>query len=445
MFNTFYSVTYSSGFYSFQARTGVVPVCSAPIKGIHDWKQKFFYIRRGVIPSEMTYRQVDQGIPRVEPLEDFAAQEWYGRITAKATAISQLDEMALVGAGMSMLWVPKHPLGQPVYSHKGKFGYSLLNALDPKAAGAMVEAIQADGNPTWLDQIQDRFLHPTEQSLSRYAAEVLGEDVWDDFVDSDQEEVIIVSSGSSGRGGADLTSRSARAGTVPGGNAEPVHEVVGDDEDAEASIDPSAQLETRKKARTDRSGRKGERTEGGTAGSSRKRPSILSCLDYVVVSDTLSGLGPGEVRRGSDPDDGATLTEHMKKKALDDHKRHLDEQAAALLAAKRAKLQKEAPPAPSESEVDLGVFSGGRGNLLEELYAASAPRPVLKTTKKPRPVDISQITPPTSPPSRVVGLTPPRDDVEVRVEGGETKAGGNAGGDEDVEGDGAAGNVAAGD
>ena len=55
--------------------------------------------------------------------------------------------------------------------------YSLLNVLDPKAAGAMVEAIQAEGNPTWLDQIRGRFLHPTDESLSRYASEVLGEDV----------------------------------------------------------------------------------------------------------------------------------------------------------------------------------------------------------------------------------------------------------------------------
>ncbi|KAJ0742176.1 hypothetical protein HanPI659440_Chr10g0361201 [Helianthus annuus] len=416
MFNALYSVTYASGFYSFQARVGVAQVCSVPIKGIHDWKQKFFYIRRGVIPTDMSYRQVGQGIPKVDVQPDYAAQEWYGKITAKPTAISQLDEMALVGAGMSLLWVPKHPLGQPAYSHKGKFGYSLLNALDPKSAGAMVEAIQADGNPAWLDQIRDRFLHPTDASLSRYANEVLG--------------------------------------TAPGGVAEPVHEFVEDDDDAEASVDPSAQLETRKKARTDRSGRREEKKEGGAAGSSRKRPSTLPYLDYVVVSDTLSGLGPGEVRQGSDPDDKATLTEHMKKKSLDDHKRHLDEQAAALLAAKRAKLQKDAPPAPSESEVDLGVFSGGRGNLLEEIFAASAPRPVFKTSKKPRPVDISQITPPTSPPSRTVGLTPPRDSVGANVEGGEgfvggtleggDAAGGDVGGDV-AGGDGAGGDVAGGD
>ena len=95
-------------------------MCSVPLKSLHDWKQKFFYIRRGVIPIEMPYRHVSQGIPKVDVMQDFAAQDWYRKITSKSTAISQLDEMALVGAGMSLLWVPKHPLGQPVYSHQGK-------------------------------------------------------------------------------------------------------------------------------------------------------------------------------------------------------------------------------------------------------------------------------------------------------------------------------------
>ncbi|KAJ0778339.1 hypothetical protein HanLR1_Chr02g0070601 [Helianthus annuus] len=120
MFNVFYSVTYTSGFYSFQARTCVAPVCSVPLKGIHDWKQKFFYIRRGVIPIDMPYRQVSQGIPKVDAMDDFASQDWYKKITSKATAISQLDEITLVVAGMRLLWVPKHPLGQPVYSNQGK-------------------------------------------------------------------------------------------------------------------------------------------------------------------------------------------------------------------------------------------------------------------------------------------------------------------------------------
>ncbi|KAJ0505125.1 hypothetical protein HanHA89_Chr12g0466971 [Helianthus annuus] len=63
----------------------------------------------------------------------------------------------------------------------------------------------------------------------------------------------------------------------------------------------------------------------------------------------------------------------MRKKALEDKKRKLDELAAALLASKKAKLHKEAHPAPSESEIDMGIFSEQRGNLLEEIFAASAP------------------------------------------------------------------------
>ncbi|MFS7992569.1 hypothetical protein Hanom_Chr12g01083851 [Helianthus anomalus] len=422
MFNVFYSVTYASGFYSFQARTGVAPVCSFPLKGVHDWKQKFFYIRRGVIPVDMYYRGVNDGLPKVDVMEGYAAQDWYKRITHKATAISQLDEMALVAAGMSLLWVPKHPLGQPVYSYQGKWY--------PK-----------DGKPTWLDQIRGRFLHPTADSLGRYANEVLGEDIGGDPVDHGREEIIVLSSESSDPSLEGLTFRCARAGTARGGVAEPVHEAVGDDDDVETPADPSAQLESRKRARTIKLGKEEEKAEGKTVGSSRKQRSTLPCLDYVVVSDTLSGLGVVERGRGSDPDDSATLTEHMKKKALEDHKRRLDEQSAALLAAKKAKLHKEATPAPSESEIDLGVFSGSRTNLLEEIFAASAPPTVVKFGKKPRIIDISQITPPASPPSRTVGLTPPHDDVEAdKKEGGVTEDVGEGGGDAGVVGgDGGAG------
>ncbi|KAJ0928682.1 hypothetical protein HanRHA438_Chr04g0196761 [Helianthus annuus] len=321
------------------------------------------------------------------------------------------------------------------------FGYSLINVLDPRSAVAMVEAIQEDGKPTWLDQIRGRFLHPSDEILSRYANDVLGEDVGNDPVDSGREEVVVLSSGSSDQTLEGLTTRCARAGTAPGVAAEHVHEIVDDVAGAEEPVDPSSQLETRKKARMDRSGSKREKAEGKAAGSSRKQPSTLPCLDYVVVSDTLHGLGVGEKVRESDPDDSATLTEHMRKKALEDHKRKLDEQSAALLASKKAKLHKEAPPAPSESEIDLGVFSGGRGNLLEEIFAASAPPAVVKIGKKPRVVDISQITPPASPPSMTVGLTPPRDDLEAKKKGGEGVAenvgegGGDAGG---VDGEGVA-------
>ncbi|KAJ0785307.1 hypothetical protein HanOQP8_Chr02g0041631 [Helianthus annuus] len=99
----------------------------------------------------------------------------------------------------------------------------------------------------------------------------------------------------------------------------------------------------------------------------------------------------------------------IRKKAFKDKKRKLDEQAAALLASKKAKLRKEVPLAPSESDIDMGIFSGDRGTLLEEIYAASVPTGA-KSGRPPRRFDISKITPPASPPSRRIDLSPPRDD-----------------------------------
>ncbi|KAJ0547573.1 hypothetical protein HanRHA438_Chr08g0358431 [Helianthus annuus] len=371
MFNVFYTVSYTSGFYSFNSRTsGVIPCCSVPLKSLHDWKHKFFYIRRGVITADMHYRSVSEGIPKIDISVDFAKQEWYKKVTHKATAISQLEEMALVGAGMSLRWFPKNPLGVPVYGYQGKLGYSLLNVLDPKAGGSMVEAIQGVDKPTWLDQIRGRFLHSSNESFVAYANVVLGDDI-DDAIDPTREEVIVLSSGGSDRSLDGLTSRSPRASPTQGVAHEPVNEPV--DDDVEILAETADKLETRKKAKAGKSDRKEKRAEDQATETPRKRPSTLPFLDYVVVSDTLSSLGAGEKHRRSDPDEHATLTEMMKKKTLEDKKRKLDEQAAAMLAAKKARLQKETPPAPSESDIDMGIFSGDRGNLLEEIYVASAP------------------------------------------------------------------------
>ncbi|MFS7971915.1 hypothetical protein Hanom_Chr09g00838411 [Helianthus anomalus] len=310
MFNVFYTVTYTGGFYSFNSRTGNVVPCSLhlkcstcftcchlkcstcssnPPKSLHDWKQKFFYIRRGVIPMDLHYRAaVSEGIPKVNVAVGFAEQAWYKKLTEKATFISQLEEMALVGAGMSLLWIPKNHFGFPVYGYQGKLGYSLLNVLDQKAGGAMVEAIQKDGKSTWLDRIRDPFLHPTSESFTAYGNTFLGEDVEDvvdGISDSTREEVIILSSEGSDRSIEGLTPRSGCAGPAQGAVNEPVND------DVEVPVETADQLETRRKTKTDNSERKEKRVEEKTTETPRKRPSTLPILDYVVVSDTLSSIG----------------------------------------------------------------------------------------------------------------------------------------------------------
>ncbi|MFS7995657.1 hypothetical protein Hanom_Chr12g01120531 [Helianthus anomalus] len=125
----------------------------------------------------------------------------------------------------------------------------------------------------------------------------------------------------------------------------------------------------------DKSEKKEKKVEENVTKAPCKRPSTLPFLDYVVVSDTLSGLGAGGKRTERDPEDDETLTKIVKKKmVLEDKKKELDEQAVAALATKRSKLQKETPPAPIESEIDMGVFSAKRGNLLEEIYVAFGSR-----------------------------------------------------------------------
>ncbi|KAJ0800330.1 hypothetical protein HanPI659440_Chr03g0101741 [Helianthus annuus] len=164
------------------------------------------------------------------------------------------------------------------------------------------------------------------------------------------------------------------------------------------------QVETRKK-----------KVEEPVVETPRKRPSNSSFLDYVVVSDTLSGLDAGVKRQSRVPEDDATLTEMMKKrKMLEDKKREVDAQAAAALAEKNLKFQKETTAAPSKSEIDLGVFSEKIGNRLENIFkSAFAPPPPKATSKSSRSgskIDISKITPHAFPPSKPLDLSPPRPD-----------------------------------
>ncbi|MFS8023013.1 hypothetical protein Hanom_Chr16g01446431 [Helianthus anomalus] len=95
-----------------------------------------------------------------------------------------------------------------------------------------------------------------------------------------------------------------------------------------------------------------------------------------------------------------------------------------LLCYLRKKSKSMSPSAaPSESEIDLGVFSKKTGNRLEKiLKSSSAPRLSSKSARSGSKIDISKITPPASPPSKPLDLSPPHpdpkgkgkeDDVEV--------------------------------
>ncbi|MFS7918376.1 hypothetical protein Hanom_Chr03g00200261 [Helianthus anomalus] len=213
-----------------------------------------------------------------------------------------------------------------------------------------------------------------------YANTILGDDDEDETdidINPIREEFILLLIGESDDGSYHLIHRSSRAGPQQGFTEEPVGEVV-----PTPVVDPqvgaASQAETRKKKKEEKTG--GKKAEELVAET--PRPSNSSFLDYV-----------------------------------------LDAQAAAALAEKKSKFQNESTTAPSESEIDLGVFSKNTGNLLEKIFkSSSAPRASSKSARPEPKIDISKITPPTSPPSKPLDLSPPHadpkgtgkeDDVEV--------------------------------
>ncbi|KAJ0640243.1 hypothetical protein HanLR1_Chr16g0613151 [Helianthus annuus] len=125
------------------------------------------------IPIDMHYRAKSEGVPKVAVSVSFADQEWYKTQTRRPTLIIQLEEKALVAAGMSLPWVPREPRAFPVYAYKGK-GYSLMNVLDPKVAGEIATTLLPVRTPAWTARIRDNFLHPSSEDIAAYGTMILG-------------------------------------------------------------------------------------------------------------------------------------------------------------------------------------------------------------------------------------------------------------------------------
>ncbi|KAF5756958.1 hypothetical protein HanXRQr2_Chr17g0821011 [Helianthus annuus] len=262
----------------------------------------------------MHYQSESEGVPRVAVSIAFADEDWYKTLSRRATLMIQLEERAPVAAGMSMLWVPRDPRAYLDYAHKGRAGYSLMNVFDSKVAGGMAVAALPKGEPGWVSRIRDNFLHPFNESMATYANVILGDDEDESDVDvvPTREELILLSS---------------RRG--------PTQEPAGKGVSTPPVVDPTVAAAGQKETRTKK--REGKKTKGEKTAEEpaispiRKRSSNVPLLDYVVVSDSLSGLDAGVKRSAPDPDDDVTLTELLakKQKVLEEKKRELDAQAVA--------------------------------------------------------------------------------------------------------------------
>ncbi|MFS7977475.1 hypothetical protein Hanom_Chr10g00904401 [Helianthus anomalus] len=74
-FRVFHQMHCTQGFYSFVQRASAKKILQQPPKSFHDWKQKFFFIKAGIIPVRMVLRGKED-VP-IETLQTPVDENWY--------------------------------------------------------------------------------------------------------------------------------------------------------------------------------------------------------------------------------------------------------------------------------------------------------------------------------------------------------------------------------
>ncbi|KAJ0582107.1 hypothetical protein HanRHA438_Chr04g0191431 [Helianthus annuus] len=99
-FWAFYQLIRNIGFYSFSNRGAAKKILISSPKSFHDWKMKFFFIRKEVIPIAMIFRESDKIDKEELPIPKGA--DWYLKLLATPNRI--FGENVLVAAHISDNW-----------------------------------------------------------------------------------------------------------------------------------------------------------------------------------------------------------------------------------------------------------------------------------------------------------------------------------------------------
>ncbi|KAF5763824.1 hypothetical protein HanXRQr2_Chr15g0684941 [Helianthus annuus] len=157
-FRVSYQLHCSQGFYSFAQRPIAKKILLVPPKSFHEWKTKFFYIKRGVILVKMSFRGA--GDILTETLKTHETEIWYQDI--KDVPSIELPEKALVAAKMSQHWkTDRHD--KTVYAEDGK-----------KKRKMSIVQKGADEEP-WYHQIVKNFALPKDADLNAQPSAGVGE------------------------------------------------------------------------------------------------------------------------------------------------------------------------------------------------------------------------------------------------------------------------------
>ncbi|KAF5802108.1 hypothetical protein HanXRQr2_Chr06g0255751 [Helianthus annuus] len=102
-FRRFYQLTVNTGFFSFTQRHGSLKLMTPP-KGVTGWKKRFFYVKACAVYASMSFRNVDVGVSDEDiPVASAKTADWFSRL--RPIELKKLDN--------DQLWILRMILSRP--------------------------------------------------------------------------------------------------------------------------------------------------------------------------------------------------------------------------------------------------------------------------------------------------------------------------------------------
>ncbi|XP_035844086.1 uncharacterized protein LOC118490516 [Helianthus annuus] len=102
-FRRFYQLTVNTGFFSFTQRHGSLKLMTPP-KGVTGWKKRFFYVKACAVYANMSFRNVDVGVSDEDiPVASAKTADWFSRL--RPIELKKLDN--------DQLWILRMMLSRP--------------------------------------------------------------------------------------------------------------------------------------------------------------------------------------------------------------------------------------------------------------------------------------------------------------------------------------------
>ncbi|KAJ0506997.1 hypothetical protein HanLR1_Chr12g0464881 [Helianthus annuus] len=161
-FRRFYQMTVSLGFFSFRQRDGT-PKLMTPSKGMTMWKKKFFYIRAAAIVARMTFRNVTETIiAEIIAVPSVKTVEWFPRLqTIESVKLTNTQLWVL-----RMMLMRRNKKSKPVVREKSGEDAPVWRMFAPDFQGQVEKVVCADGEEEFNVIIRDNFRVPTEAALA---------------------------------------------------------------------------------------------------------------------------------------------------------------------------------------------------------------------------------------------------------------------------------------